>query len=153
MVCVSKRAALRYQTAITEALRAYADQAQADGLPEEVVKLIRFLKASVVVSSDGTNTAADIEMARKAARESDAVNNFKKRFDYAAPETGIAFLVVCDMLLTGFDAPIEQVMYLDKPLREHTLLQAVARVNRTANGKRQTGRFHRGLRGRDQTPA
>lgn len=136
VVCVSKRAALRYQTAITEALRAYADQAQADGLPEEVVKLIRFLKASVVVSSDGTNTAADIEMARKAARESDAVNNFKKRFDYAAPETGIAFLVVCDMLLTGFDAPIEQVMYLDKPLREHTLLQAVARVNRTANGKR-----------------
>lgn len=30
------------------------------------------------------------------------------------PYTGIAFLVVCDMLLTGFDAPIEQVMYLDK---------------------------------------
>src|SRR5664280_1284299 len=34
------------------------------------------------------------------------------------------------MLLTGFDAPIEQVMYLDKPLREHSLMQAVARVNR-----------------------
>jgi type I restriction enzyme, R subunit len=30
------------------------------------------------------------------------------------PHTGIAFLVVCDMLLTGFDAPIEQVMYIDK---------------------------------------
>lgn len=44
-------------------------------------------------------------------------------------------LVVCDMLLTGFDAPVEQVMYLDKPLREHTLLQAIARVNRTAEGK------------------
>ena len=40
------------------------------------------------------------------------------------------------MLLTGFDAPIEQVMYLDKPLREHTLLQAIARVNRTAPGKK-----------------
>jgi type I restriction enzyme R subunit len=39
------------------------------------------------------------------------------------------------MLLTGFDAPIEQVMYLDSPLREHTLLQAIARVNRTAEGK------------------
>jgi type I restriction enzyme R subunit len=39
------------------------------------------------------------------------------------------------MLLTGFDAPIEQVMYLDSPLREHTLLQAIARVNRTADGK------------------
>jgi len=34
------------------------------------------------------------------------------------------------MLLTGFDAPIEQVMYLDKPLKEHNLMQAVARVNR-----------------------
>ncbi|KYG02153.1 DEAD/DEAH box helicase [Sorangium cellulosum] len=44
-------------------------------------------------------------------------------------------LVVCDMLLTGFDAPIEQVMYLDSPLKEHTLLQAIARVNRTAQGK------------------
>ena len=39
------------------------------------------------------------------------------------------------MLLTGFDAPVEQVLYLDAPLREHTLLQAIARVNRTAEGK------------------
>lgn len=44
-------------------------------------------------------------------------------------------IVVCDMLLTGFDAPVEQVMYLDSPLREHVLLQAIARVNRTAEGK------------------
>ncbi|WDC83735.1 hypothetical protein PL321_14435 [Caloramator sp. mosi_1] len=36
------------------------------------------------------------------------------------------------MLLTGFDAPIEQVMYLDRPLKEHNLLQAIARVNRTS---------------------
>lgn len=39
-------------------------------------------------------------------------------------------LVVVDMLLTGFDAPIEQVLYLDRGLREHGLLQAIARVNR-----------------------
>ena len=39
-------------------------------------------------------------------------------------------LVVVDMLLTGFDAPVEQVLYLDRSLREHGLLQAVARVNR-----------------------
>lgn len=39
-------------------------------------------------------------------------------------------LIVTDMLLTGFDAPILQTMYLDKPLKEHKLLQAVARVNR-----------------------
>jgi len=39
-------------------------------------------------------------------------------------------LIVTDMLLTGFDAPVEQVMYLDKPLRDHKLLQAIARTNR-----------------------
>lgn len=47
----------------------------------------------------------------------------------------LSILVVCDMLLTGFDAPVEQVMYLDSPLKEHTLLQAIARVNRTADKK------------------
>jgi len=47
----------------------------------------------------------------------------------------LAIIIVCDKLLTGFDAPIEQVMYLDKPLREHTLLQAIARVNRNYESK------------------
>ena len=42
----------------------------------------------------------------------------------------LKILIVCDRLLTGFDAPVEQVMYLDKPLRDHNLLQAVARTNR-----------------------
>jgi len=51
------------------------------------------------------------------------------------PKDGLSLLVVCDMLLTGFDAPVEQVMYLDSALREHTLLQAIARVNRKADGK------------------
>lgn len=40
-------------------------------------------------------------------------------------------MIVCDKLLTGFDAPIEQAMYLDHRLKEHTLLQAIARTNRT----------------------
>jgi type I restriction enzyme, R subunit len=47
----------------------------------------------------------------------------------------LSFLIVCDMLLTGFDAPVEQVMYLDSPFREHNLLQAIARVNRNADQK------------------
>ncbi|WP_433015886.1 type I restriction endonuclease subunit R [Kribbella sp. CA-294648] len=50
-------------------------------------------------------------------------------------ESDIAFIIVKSMLLTGFDAPIEQVMYLDRRLEMHDLLQAVARVNRTADGK------------------
>src|SRR2546428_9272741 len=44
-------------------------------------------------------------------------------------------LIVTDMLLTGFDAPIEQVMYLDKPMKDHKLLQAIARTNRPFPGK------------------
>ena len=51
----------------------------------------------------------------------------------------LAMLVVCDMLLTGFDAPVEQVMYLDAPLREHTLLQAIARVNRPHGDEKTYG--------------
>ena len=39
------------------------------------------------------------------------------------------------MLLTGFDAPVEQVLYLDRSIKEAELLQAIARVNRTASGK------------------
>lgn len=48
----------------------------------------------------------------------------------------LQILVVCDMLLTGFDAPVLQAMYLDSGLREHTLLQAIARVNRTDEQKK-----------------
>lgn len=51
------------------------------------------------------------------------------------PKSPLKFLLVCDMLLTGFDAPIEQVMYLDKPLRDHNLLQAIARTNRVYPNK------------------
>ncbi len=51
----------------------------------------------------------------------------------------LAMLVVCDMLLTGFDAPVEQVMYLDAPLKEHTLLQAIARVNRPHGDEKTYG--------------
>ena len=48
-------------------------------------------------------------------------------------------LIVTDMLLTGFDAPILQVMYLDKPLKEHRLLQAIARTNRPFKGLKEAG--------------
>ena len=48
-------------------------------------------------------------------------------------------LIVTDMLLTGFDAPILQTMYLDKPLKGHRLLQAIARVNRPYKGVKEYG--------------
>lgn len=47
----------------------------------------------------------------------------------------VGLIIVSDMLLTGWDVPIVSTMYLDKPLKEHTLLQAIARVNRPMAGK------------------
>ena len=66
------------------------------------------------------------------------IKRFKKPLFHAHPAKTdpLAFLVVKSMLLTGFDAPIEGVMYLDRPIREAELLQAIARVNRTGFGKR-----------------
>ena len=47
----------------------------------------------------------------------------------------IDILIVCSKLLTGFDAPLTQVLYIDKELKEHGLLQAIARTNRLCDGK------------------
>ena len=60
------------------------------------------------------------------------IANFKKRItdEEIAKGNNLKIFIVCNMLLTGFDAPIEQTMYLDSPLRDHNLLQAVARTNR-----------------------
>lgn len=49
---------------------------------------------------------------------------------FVKQETLPRILIVTEKLLTGYDAPILYAMYLDKPMRDHTLLQAIARVNR-----------------------
>ena len=81
-----------------------------------------------------------------ATQESDvkqAIEDFKLPF---GDETNInkagkrqfnndALMIVSDMLLTGYDVPIAMAMYLDKPLKAHNLLQAIARVNRTRGSK------------------
>jgi type I restriction enzyme R subunit len=51
------------------------------------------------------------------------------------PADPLRIIIVTAKLLTGFDAPILQAQYLDKPLRDHTLLQAICRTNRTHAGK------------------
>jgi type I restriction enzyme R subunit len=141
VVCHSKLAAIRYQKAIREALTERLDKERLKPKPDaELIHRIAFLKAVVVVSADATNELAVITEARKEAKRWNAVENFCKPFNLVDPDkdlTGIAFLIVCDMLLTGFDAPVEQVMYIDKRLREHNLLQAIARVNRVAKGKQR----------------
>lgn len=61
--------------------------------------------------------------------EADIEKSGKKKHD------NTAFLIVSDMLLTGYDVPIAACLYLDKSLKEHNLLQAIARVNRSRTGK------------------
>lgn len=83
-----------------------------------------------LIMSASNNDSARLQAHHLSKRDRDTlIGRFKRRDD------PLKILVVCDMLLTGFDAPVEQVLYLDAPLREHTLLQAIARVNRTADGK------------------
>ena len=141
VVCSSKLAATRYQISIRNALLERLEHERLKARPDEdLIRRIAFLKAAVVVSADPTNELAVISEARKEARRMNAVENFCKPFDFEDPDaelTGVAFLIVCDMLLTGFDAPVEQVMYIDKRLQEHNLLQAIARVNRVAKGKQR----------------
>ncbi len=85
---------------------------------------------SVVIMSGSNDDDAALREHHTTAREREALT---KRFkDKGDP---LKILIVCDMLLTGFDAPVEQAMYLDAPLREHLLLQAVARTNRVSDGK------------------
>lgn len=55
--------------------------------------------------------------------------------DFKNPDGDINVLIVKDKLLTGFDAPVSGVLYVDKSLKEHNLLQAIARVNRVYKGK------------------
>jgi type I restriction enzyme R subunit len=54
--------------------------------------------------------------------------------DFARPD-GVDLLIVVDKLLVGFDEPRNTVLYLDKPLKDHAILQAIARVNRLYEGK------------------
>ena len=69
------------------------------------------------------NDGAEFRKARELDQDT-VISNF------VDPEGEPEVLVVVDMLLTGFDAPVEQVLYLDRSLRDHGLLQAIARVNR-----------------------
>jgi type I restriction enzyme R subunit len=71
------------------------------------------------------------------ARSRDEEERLLDRF--RDPNDPLKLLIVTSKLLTGFDAPILQAMYLDKPLRDHTLLQAICRVNRTYSEQKTHG--------------
>ena len=85
------------------------------------------LKAYPIITTSA-NDGAEFSEAR-------ALNQEQVTSAFVDPDGEPEILVVVDMLLTGFDAPVEQVLYLDRTLREHGLLQAIARVNRRFSHK------------------
>jgi len=83
-------------------------------------------EASAIVM---TAASGDPPEWRKHVRDKDAEEKLLDRF--RDPSDPLQFVIVTSKLLTGFDAPILQVMYLDKPMKDHNLLQAICRTNRT----------------------
>lgn len=128
VVCYNRESAITYKKVL--------DEMKAEG--------VHTFNSRVVMSfSPKKDPKEYYELATPEKEIKQAVENFKLPFgdESNLSKSGQlqfnndAFLIVSDMLLTGFDAPIIQVMYLDKILKEHNLLQAIARVNRTRIGK------------------
>ena len=138
VVGASIPAAVRYKLKIEKLIPEFiaAEEAKPESERDEtLLARLKILKARAVVSMVGNNEPAYITAARKEGQGQAVIDAYKKSFNPEKPETGIGILCVCDKLLTGFDAPIAQVMYLDRSLKEHNLMQAIARVNRTKTGK------------------
>ena len=94
---------------------------------EALDKLIGKNRSTIVMTINNADPQEWKEKYRRTPTEEDLLTG-KEVFQN--PQDPLQFLIVCDMLLTGFDAPILQAMYLDQRMKEHTLLQAVARTNR-----------------------
>src|SRR5207248_1833906 len=80
---------------------------------------------SGVVCTGSNNDTADLK-----AHHIDGKKEKQVRKDFAKAGKLPKVLIITEKLLTGYDAPVLYAMYLDKPMRDHTLLQAIARVNR-----------------------
>lgn len=93
-------------------------------------------------STDDAQGAVKIVMTGSASDPLDwqpHIGSKKRRDDLAKrarnPDDPLRLVIVCDMWLTGFDAPCMNTMYIDKPMRGHGLMQAIARVNRVFKDK------------------
>ena len=91
-------------------------------------------QSAAIISSDHNDEQRFWEHT-DSTKQKRQIEDFKKPLGVGEGQSELSILVVKDMLLTGFDAPVAQVMYLDRKLSDHTLLQAIARVNRTNKNK------------------
>ena len=142
IVAIDREAVILYKRALD---RVIAEDLMKSGLSEEEARERAAAMSACVYSASQEDAKPSEDAHTRSIREDleahyldrDAETAVKKAFNSFGenPE----FLIVCDKLLTGFDAPIESVMYLDKPLKEHALLQAIARTNRVSNERKRNG--------------
>lgn len=134
VVANSRMAAVRYKAAIDEALKNKIAELMVDNPMLVKLDVLKSLESAVVISGSH-NDVLEI----KAYTHSDYHKKSIKRFKLPFGSTdevdkqlngNVGIVIVNNMLLTGFDAPIEQVLYLDRVIVAHNLLQTIARVNR-----------------------
>ena len=132
IVVVDREAIVLYRTALSVVIAADLERGGLDAGEAKADAMIACIY-SKSQEDDKDSEKPHIQAVRDQLKahylDDDGEKDVKKRFKLRGKEP--SFLIVCDKLLTGFDAPIEHVMYLDKPLKEHNLLQAIARTNRT----------------------
>ncbi|MGE3979147.1 MAG: type I restriction enzyme endonuclease domain-containing protein [Nitrospira sp.] len=109
--------------------------------PDRILELkarldvIRTTEMAVIVSS-AQNEIADMQkLGLDIAPHRKRMNDEKLDEDFKNPNDPLRLVFVCAMWLTGFDAPSCSTVYLDKPMRNHTLMQTIARANRVFPGK------------------
>jgi type I restriction enzyme R subunit len=144
VVATSREAAVRYKKYLDIALQEIAVELKANNPNKINVEMFKSMETAVVISGD-RNDGTDVKKFTNETYHKDSIRRFKLPFD--AEETDgdqtvngkVGIIVVNNMLLTGFDAPIEQVLYLDRVITDHNLLQAIARVNRVSNESKDKG--------------
>ena len=142
IVVVDREAAVLYRAALAAVIAAdlQRDGIARDGAQAQADAMIACVYSKSQEDNKPSEDAHVVALREELERhylDDAAEKDIKKRVKAFGQQP--SFLIVCDKLLTGFDAPIEHVMYLDKPLKEHNLLQAIARTNRTCSIKRTDG--------------
>lgn len=141
IVAYSREAAYRYYCAINELLPIKIAELKESNPNNVNIELLEKLKAACIISSSNNDKPYLKEFADE-SRNDNIIAGFKMQFgeeDEHGNDSNYGIIIVKSMLLTGFDAPVEQVMYLDQVIRDHNLLQAIARVNRTCGNNKKCG--------------
>lgn len=140
VVATSREAAVRYKKHIDAAVKAQAETLQTGNPSDPNLEQLKRLQSDVIISG-GHNDLPHLKKYADQSRHERSIKSFKLGFggDDKGVSGDVGILIVNWMLITGFDAPVEQVMYLDKVITQHNLLQAIARVNRVCGDTKEKG--------------